>query len=138
MLIHKASMGVLDRIWTGRHIRKPDGVLIPMERFAVLSDVDDPENWWEIPSWGTLALKIRRFYPLLSPVVDEEGRLVDVVPLHSKMDQEAAEGARKAKAAKSQEATRRGYRYAGKVRPLGLMPFLSCMPPCNKPGAAKE
>lgn len=138
MLIHKATMGVLDRIWTGRHSRVPDGVLTPVDRPAALSDVDDPETWWEIPSQGALARKIRRYYPLLRPVVDEEGRLVEAVPLCPDEDQEAVERARKAKAAKTQEAARRGYQKAGKVRPLGLMPFLSCTPPCNKTGAAQE
>ena len=70
--------------------------------------------------------------------MDGEGCLVEVVPLCSEEDQEAAERAREVKAAQAQEAARRGYRKAGRVRPLGLMPFLSCTPPCNKPGAAKE
>ena len=124
-------MGVLDRIWTGRHSQGPDGVLTPVDRPAALSDVEDPEAWWEIPSQGALARKIRRYYPLLRPVVDKEGRLVEVVPLYPDEDLEAAERARKAKAARTQEAARRGYRKAGKVRPLGLMPFLSCTPSCN-------
>ena len=131
-------MGVLDRIWTGRHSRGPDGVLTPADRPAVLSDVDDPEEWWEISSRGALARKVRRYYPLLRPVMDKEGGLVEVVPLCPGEDQEAAERAREVKAARTQEAARRGYRKAGKVRPLGLMPFLSCTPPCNKLGAAKE
>ena len=124
-------MGVLDRIWTGRHSQGPDGVLTPVDRPAALSDVEDPEAWWEIPSQGTLARKIRRYYPLLSPVVDGEGRLVEAVPLCPDEDQEAAERAREVKTAMTQEAARRGYRKAGKVRPLGLMPFLSCTPSCN-------
>lgn len=131
-------MGVLDRIWTGQHTRGPDGILNPVERPAVPSDVDNPEDWWEIPSRGALAQKIRRYYPLLRPVVDEEGCLLEVVPLCPNEDQEASERARETKAARTQEAARRGYRKAGRVRPLGLMPFLSCTPPCNKPGAAKE
>ena len=124
-------MGVLDRIWTGRHSQGPDGVLTPVDRPAALSDVEDPEAWWEIPSQGTLARKIRRYYPLLRPVVDGEGRLVEAVPLCPDEDQEAAERAREVNTAMTQEAARRGYRKAGKVRPLGLMPFLSCTPSCN-------
>ncbi|MEY8315971.1 hypothetical protein AALB19_01490 [Oscillospiraceae bacterium 50-58] len=138
MLIHKTTMGVLERIWTGQHTRRADGTLSPLDRPAVLSDVDDPENWWEIPSRGALAQKIRRYYPFLRPVVDGEGGLVEVVPLCSEEDQEAAERAREVKTAMTQEAARRGYRKAGKVRPLGLMPFLSCTPPCNKAGSAEE
>lgn len=131
-------MGVLDRIWTGQHTRGPDGILSPLERPVVLSDVDHPEDWWEVPSQNSLARRIRLYYPFLRPVVDEEGNLVNVVPLCPNEDQEASERARKTKAARTQEAARRGYRKAGKVRPLGLMPFLSCTPSCNKPGAAKE
>ena len=37
-------MGVLDRIWTGRHSRGPDGVLTHVDRSAALSDVEDPED----------------------------------------------------------------------------------------------
>lgn len=124
MLVHKSTMGVLDRIWTGRHSRGPDGVLTPVDRPAALSDVENPEAWWEIPSQGALARKVRRYYPLLRPVVDEEGGLVEVV-LCPDDDQEATERAREVKAARTQEAARRGYRKAGKVRPLGLMPFLN-------------
>lgn len=124
-------MGVLDRIWTGQHTRGPDGILNPVERPVVPSDVDNPEDWWEIPSRGALAQKIRRYYPLLRPVVDEEGCLVEVVPLCPEERQEAAETVREAKAARVQEAARRGYRRAGRVRPLGLMPFLSCTHTCN-------
>lgn len=124
-------MGVLDRIWTGQHTRGPDGILNPVERLAVPSDVDNPEDWWEIPSRSSLARRIRLYYPLLRPVVDEEGNLVDVVLLYSEERQEASERARETKAAKVQEAARRGYRKAGRVRPLGLMPFLSCTHTCN-------
>ena len=131
-------MGVLDRIWTGRHSRGPDGVLTPVDRPAALSDVEDPEAWWEIPSRDALAQKIRRYYPLLLPVVDEEGGLVEVVPLCPDEDQEAAERARETKATMAQEAARRGYRKAGRVRPLGLMPFLSCTSSCNKQQTARD
>lgn len=131
-------MGVLDRIWTGRHSRGTDGVLTPVDRPAALSDVEDPEAWWEIPSQGALARKVRRYYPLLRPVVDEEGGLVEVVPLCPDEDQEAAERAREVKAARTQEAARRGYRKAGRVRPLGLMPFLSCTSSCNKQQTARD
>lgn len=124
-------MGVLDRIWTGQHTRGPDGILNPVERLAAPSDVDNLEDWWEIPSRGALAQKIRRYYPLLRPVVDAEGCLVEVVPLCPNEDQEASERARETKVARTQEAARRGYRKAGKVRPLGLMPFLSCTHTCN-------
>ena len=41
------------------------------DRPVALSDVEDPEAWWEIPSQGALARKVRRYYPLLRPVVDQ-------------------------------------------------------------------
>lgn len=131
-------MGVLDRIWTGQHTRDPDGILSPTEQPASLSDVDDPEDWWEIPSRSSLARRIRLHYPFLRPVADEEGNLVDVILLCPEEHQEAAETARETKAARVQEAARRGYRRAGRVRPLGLMPFLSCTPLCNEKPAARE
>lgn len=124
-------MGVLDRIWDGQYTRGPDGTLNPVERQAVLSDVDVPEDWWEIPSRSPLARRIRLHYPFLSPVVDEEGTLVDVIPLRTGAGQETAERARAVKAAQIQEAARRGYQKAGRMRPLGLMPFLSCTHTCN-------
>lgn len=115
-------MGVLDRLWTGQHILDLDGILRPVERLAVLTDVDDPENWWEIPSRGPLARKISRYYPDIQPLTDQDGALSDVIPFHPEGDEEVEERARAAR----QEAARRGYRKAGKVRPLGLMPFLGC------------
>lgn len=123
-LVHKATMGVLDRLWTGQYTRTPDGAASPLERPAALSDVEDPENWWEIPSRSSLAGRIRLHYPFLRPVTDAEGQLVDVVALGSEAGQEAAERAREAKETRTKEAARRGYRNAGRVRPLGLMPFL--------------
>ena len=138
MLVHKATMGVLDRLWTGRHTLGPDGRQVPVELPAVLADVDDPTEWWEIPSQSLLARKIRQYYPLLRPVMDENGGLVEAVPLCSEADQEAAEKVRETKAARIQEAARRGYRNAGRVRPLGLMPFLNCTPPHNEKPAVRE
>ena len=120
-------MGVLDRLWTGQHTRGPEGAQVPVDRLAVLSDVDDPADWWEIPSKGPLARKIRQYYPDIQPLTDQDGALSDVIPLHPEGDEEAEERARAAR----QEAARRGYRKAGKVRPLGLMPFLSCTSSCN-------
>jgi len=121
-------MGVLDYIWTGKHTHGPDGTMVPVERPAVLADVDDPEGWWEIPSRSALAKKIRLYYPLLRPVTGPDGQLVDVVILRPEEGQEAAQEARDAL---KKEAAQRGYKRPGKVRPRGLMPFLSCTQPCN-------
>ena len=60
------------------------------------------------------------YYPWITPVVDEAGALTDV-----ELQREAPDGELEArKAALKDEAARRGYRTAGKVRPKGLMPFL--------------
>ncbi len=126
MLVHKATRGVLDCIWTGRYIRGPDGARLPLERPARLSDVDDPEAWWEIPGAGPLARRVRRYYPFLRPVVDGEGRLADVIPLRQEEGREAAGQAEE----RRREAGRRGYKNPGRVRPTGLMPFL-CTETCN-------
>lgn len=123
MLIHKATMGVLDRVWLGQYTRGPDGIQIPLEHPAVRSDVEDPEAWWEISGKGPLAAKIRRYYPFLRPVTGPDGELADVTLLET----EGLERTRQeAAAARTQEARQRGYQRTGRVRPKGLMPFLSC------------
>lgn len=119
MLVHKATMGILDRIWTGQHTRGPDGILNPVERPARPSDVDDPEEWWEIPSSGTLAKKIRRYYPWITPEIGQDGKLVDVqIQRDTPKQAVIREELRK-------EAAKRGYKQPKRLRPRGIMPFLS-------------
>lgn len=120
MLVHKATMGVLDRLWTGQYARGPDGTRVPLERPARLTDVDDPEVWWEVPASSPLARKLRLHYPWLRPEVGEDGRLTDVVPIR---DDEA--GGEPDQEELAQEARARGYQSVGRARrPRGLFGFL--------------
>lgn len=116
MLIHKATMGVLDQIWTGEYRRSPSGGREPLERQASMDDVDDPEHWWEIPGNGPLAKRLRTLYPCCDPVVGEAGELLDVRPWAQSQEED--------REAHRQKARSRGYRSPGRVRPENLMPFL--------------
>lgn len=120
MLVHKATMGVLDQIWRGEYIRSRSGSPIPLLRSARLEDFPElnAADWWELPDTGPLAKRVRRYYPLLTPVTDEAGELMDVVILRLGKQEED-------KAALTAEAARRGYRKRGCVRPKMLFPFLS-------------
>lgn len=132
MLVHKRTMGVLAEIWEGYYTREADGSLLPVCRRVKLSDVDNPEEWWEVPSRGALASKILWNYPFLRPVVDENGALVDVICVASEYEQEEARRAQEARQVKTQEANRRGYqRNFNKLRPTGLIPLLWCTQTCN-------
>lgn len=115
-------MGVLDMVWTGSFTRGIDGILTPKYRSVSISEVDDPDNWWEIPSNGSLARRIRLSYPFIDPVVSDDGSLVDINLQHTDEEKEQME---QIKAAKTKEAKRRGYKSGSRVRPLGLMPFLN-------------
>lgn len=123
MLIHKQTMGVLDTYWTGAYRMDPkSGVQVPVEQEYTFQTIPElsPEEWWEVPKSSKLGKKLRMYYPWVNPVVDEAGALTDV-----EIQREAPEGALVAqKAALKEEAARRGYRAAAKVRPKGLMPFL--------------
>lgn len=129
MLVHKRTMGVLEQIWEGYHTREADGSLTPVCRLARISDVDNPEEWWEVPSVGPLSSTIRWNYPFLRPVVDEDGALVDVVRIPSEYELEEERRVQEARQAMLREANRRGYqRNFKKLRPTGLIPLLRCTP----------
>ena len=123
MLIHKQTMGVLDTFWTGEnHLDPKSGLQVPVERDYTFRTAPDlsPEEWWEVPMSSKLGKKIRMYYPWITPVVDAAGELTDVeLPETAQSQEQAAR-----KTALKEEAVRRGYRSAGKVRPKGLMPFL--------------
>jgi len=116
-------MGVLDTVWYGEYTRRADGRRLPLIRHARLADLPelDPADWWEVPDTGPLARRIRRYYPSMRPVVGEAGELLDVAV-------SASPEQAKAKAGLDAEASRRGYRYRGKVRPKMLFPSLSANP----------
>ena len=115
-------MGVLEYIWTGQHRRDRNGAQIPLEKQAKLLDFPelDPDDWWEISSDCALAKRLRTIYPFCDPVTGPNGELVDVLPWGQKEDTTVQEEWRR----RREEAQRRGYRYAGRVRPKHLMPFL--------------
>lgn len=61
------------------------------------------------------------YYPWVTPVVDEAGELTDVeLPETAQSQEQAAR-----KSALKEEAARRGYQEAGRVRPRNMMPFLA-------------
>lgn len=122
MLVHKQTMGVLDRLWTGLYTQGPDGGMVPLERPARLTDVDDPENWWEIPNAGPLYRRVRDNYPWIKPRTGPDGELLWVDLPEDPERQARAEAAQEAL---RQEARGRGYRSAGRARrPKGLFGFL--------------
>lgn len=81
MLIHKRTLGVLEYApWDGA-FRTFDGVRVPVLRSAKLDRLGlDPAEWWEVPNGSALALVIRHCYPFFSPVVGEDGGLLNVEP----------------------------------------------------------
>lgn len=115
-------MGILEYIWAGQHRRDRNGAQVPLEYQARLSDLPDldPNDWWEIPSDCALASRLKTIYPCCDPVTGPDGELVDVLP----WKQEEVATAREEKRIRREEAQRRGYCHAGRVRPKHLMPFL--------------
>ena len=123
MLIHKQTMGVLDTFWTGEnHLDPKSRLQLPVEREYTFRTAPElsPEEWWEVPRSSKLGKKLRMYYPWVTPVVDEAGELTDVeLPETARSQEQAAR-----KSALKEEAARRGYQAAGRIRPKGLMPFL--------------
>ena len=117
-------MGVLDTFWTGSYrLEASTGLQIPVEQEYTYKNAPDldPAEWWEVPRNSKLGKKLRMYYPWVTPVVDEDGALTDV-----ELQRGAPDGALEArKAALKEEAARRGYRAAGRVRPRNMMPFLA-------------
>lgn len=124
MLVHKRTMGVLDTFWTGETRLDPrSGLQTPVEREYTFRTAPElsPEEWWEVPRGSKLGKKLRMYYPWVTPVVDEAGELTDAaLPETARSQEQAAR-----KTAMKEEAARRGYRAAGRVRPRNLMPFLA-------------
>ncbi len=92
MLVHKATMGVLDQFWTGRHRKVTDGGEEPVMAEHTLENTPlDPAEWWEVPRGSALGRKLRRYYPFCSPVVSQDGSLdgVNVWPRWKREGQSA-------------------------------------------------
>lgn len=76
MLVHKATMGVLDQFWTGRYRKAPTGGEEPvMAEYTLENTPLSPDEWWEVPRGSALGRKLRRHYPFCSPAVSEDGSL---------------------------------------------------------------
>lgn len=124
MLIHKETMGVLDTFWTGKTRLDPkSGHQVPVEQEYTFRTAPklSPEEWWEVPRLSKLGKKLRMYYPWITPVVNAAGELTDVeLPETAQSQEQAAR-----KSALKEEAARRGYRAAGRVRPRNMMPFLA-------------
>lgn len=120
MLVHKQTMGIIDRVWTGDYMTDQNGVRIPIERKVILDDVDSPDDWWEVSTDSSLGKRIKKFYPFITPIVDNDGNLVDVVSIN-----EYDEAEEQLKKIKMEEMANRGYKNRRGARPLGLMPFLN-------------
>lgn len=81
MLIHKATLGVLDYYWTGRYAKGPDGQQLPlMAEYTLEGTGLGADEWWYVPSRSPLASRIRWSYPWMDPVIGEEGELLDIHP----------------------------------------------------------
>lgn len=80
MLIHKATLGVLEFApWDGSY-RTFNGVCIPILRPATLAGLGlDPADWWEVDGRSSLAKALRGCWPWFDPVVIA-GELVDIQP----------------------------------------------------------
>ena len=78
MLVHKRSLGVLDRMWDGESYQTWHGVKVPLLRPVILAGLGlDPDEWWEVT--GSLAAQVKRCYPWFVPVV-ENGELAGIEP----------------------------------------------------------
>lgn len=80
MLIHKATLGVLEYApWDGT-CRTFNGVRLPVLQPASLSKLGlDPAEWWELDGRSALAKTVRQCWPWFTPVVCG-GELVGAEP----------------------------------------------------------
>jgi hypothetical protein len=109
-------MGVIDEIWTGKYSGGQ-----PVMQEAHLGDYPglDSGEWWDVSRRSKLGRAVLLSYPDCDPETDAAGRLVGIRRHRTCEDKPAPPTE-----ALEREAAQRGYTYAGKVRPLGLMPFL--------------
>ena len=85
MLVHKSTMGVVDRIWTGQYtILKRNGPAIKVPKYVEATfttcniSVIERDKWWYVPSNSTLAKKILKVYPDCRPVTNDDDELIDI------------------------------------------------------------
>ena len=125
MLIHKATMGVLEYIWHGeyRTVQSKPGnpVRVPVMNRVTPADIPDydPKEWWQVQDGSPLARKIHRNYPYLTPIVGENGELLDVTIARETGLQETD-----LKEEMRREARARGYKSRVALRPKNMFTFL--------------
>lgn len=78
MLVHKRTMGILDYVWAGEYSRISASLSEPKKKYITISDVENPDEWWEIPNNSSLARTICRYYPWVIPKTDFDGNLIGV------------------------------------------------------------
>jgi hypothetical protein len=80
VLVHKATLGVLQWTWDGVSYEIVQGVRCPRLEAVTLETYGlDSADWWQIPNGTPLARQIALYYPFFDPVVTE-GELVGVQP----------------------------------------------------------
>jgi hypothetical protein len=80
VLVHKATLGVLQWAWDGVSYETFQGVRCPRLEAVTLETYGlDSADWWQIPNGTPLARQIALCYPFFDPVVTE-GELVGVQP----------------------------------------------------------
>lgn len=72
MLIHKATMGVLTYVWN------QNGTILVKATFARCPYLNKDE-WWEVRANTAIGRIALRYYPFITPVV-QDGELIDVIP----------------------------------------------------------
>lgn len=93
MLVHKRTMGVLVYVWKGDliRIRSDSGGgkrSIPKYVEANFKNLPEcsPDEYWEVNNNTPMAKLIISYYPFISPVVDDDGNLVNVLVFNDKVE----------------------------------------------------
>lgn len=119
MLIHKASKGVIHRIFTGKTIWDPvTEKKIPQEVEATFENVslDNPQEWVYLSNHSKFAPIILKFYPDIDLFFDEDGRISGIAVSFLPPPDEIS-------AKKKEDAKQRGYtRSYRNLRPTGIFP----------------
>lgn len=124
MLVHKATMGVLVEIYTGEVGYNSNGCTYPVYRAPTLEDVDDPDEWWEVPPGTAFSKTLAHYYPNLIPITDENGQLIGVKRMDLIERQKRIAETKKAVAAEKEAALKQtGYKKV-RSRARNIMPGL--------------
>lgn len=128
MLVHLPIMGILESRWVFKIFKTEYGEVEGKEAAYVPCTfkntyLENPEEWVEVSSSSLLGKKIKRHYPWLEPVYNDEGQFVDV-NIIDKYNGEYVKMQEEIREEKKEEAKERGYKSRYNIRPRGLMPFL--------------